>query len=80
MEIQEALAAAQIDTFVEALEKSRRVESARLQVKPFQARKRIVRSGTLGQTSKSMLPSKVGRGTDGVRMLEPPRVTPARRG
>ncbi|XP_027169537.1 uncharacterized protein LOC113769273 [Coffea eugenioides] len=40
VEIQEALAVVQIDTFVEALEKSQRVESARFQVKTFQTRKK----------------------------------------
>ena len=62
VEIQETLAAVQIDTFVEALEKSQRVESARVQVKIFQARKRNVSSGTSGQTIKSILPLKVGKG------------------
>ena len=44
VEIQEALAVVQIDTFVEPLEKSLRVESARFQVKTFQTRKRNVPS------------------------------------
>ena len=80
MEIQETLTAAQIDTFVEALDKAHRVESARLQVKTFQARKRNILSGTLGQSNKSMSPPKTGKGTSGIRMLEPPIVVLARRG
>ena len=43
MEIQEALAAAQITTFTEVLEKAQRVEIARGQVKVFQARKEVRR-------------------------------------
>ena len=40
VEIQEGLAAAQISTFTEALEKAQRIESARLQVRDFHNRKR----------------------------------------
>ena len=80
VEIQEALAAAQIDTFVEALEKAQMVESEWFQVKAFQARKRNIPSGTLGQTSKSMPPPKIGRETGRIKMLEPLRVAPVRRG
>ncbi|XP_027156937.1 uncharacterized protein LOC113758127 [Coffea eugenioides] len=40
VEIQEGLAAAQIFTFTEALEKAQRVESARMQVKDFHNRKK----------------------------------------
>ena len=80
MKIQEALAVVQINTFVEALEKAHRIESARLQVKTFQARKRNIPSGTLGQTSKSMPPPKIGRETGRIKMLEPLRVAPVRRG
>ena len=39
VEIQEGLAAAQIFTFTESLEKAQRVESARLQVRDFHVKK-----------------------------------------
>ena len=58
MEIQEGLAAAQISTFTEALEKTQRVESARLQVKDFHAKKRGTPSHPLGQADKGAPPSK----------------------
>ena len=80
MKIQEALAVVQINTFVEALEKAQMVESEWFQVKAFQARKRNIPSSTLGQTNKSMPSSKASRGIGEVRVLEPPRVTPMRKG
>ena len=49
VEIQETLAAAQINTFIEVLEKTQRIEIARVQVKAFHARKKGVSSGDQGQ-------------------------------
>ena len=52
VEIQESLAATQISTFTETLEKAQRVESARMQVRDFYNRKRNFSSRTPGQASK----------------------------
>ena len=49
VEIQETLAAAQINTFTEVLEKVQRIEIVRAQVKAFHARKRCAPSGGQGQ-------------------------------
>ena len=59
MEIQEGLAAAQIFTFTETLEKAQKVESARLQVRDFHTKKRNISSYSSGQASKSAPPSKM---------------------
>nr|XP_027066234.1 uncharacterized protein LOC113692084 [Coffea arabica] len=67
VEIQEGLAVAQIYTFTEALEKAQRVESARLQVRDLHTKKRNISSYTSRQASKSVPPSKMGRGMGGVR-------------
>ncbi|XP_027174390.1 uncharacterized protein LOC113774009 [Coffea eugenioides] len=70
VEIQEALAAAQLNTFSQALEKAQRIETARGQVKAFQNRKRRQPSSsnfTDGQSSRNEPSSKMGRGTDGPR-------------
>ena len=56
--IQEGLAATQISTFTEALEKAQRVKSARLQVRDFHAKKRNTPSYSSGQASKSAPPFK----------------------
>nr|XP_027101208.1 uncharacterized protein LOC113720729 [Coffea arabica] len=53
VKFQEGLAAAQISTFTEPLEKAQQVESARMQVKDFHNGKRNFSSHTSGQTSKS---------------------------
>nr|XP_027067797.1 uncharacterized protein LOC113693461 [Coffea arabica] len=63
----EGLAATQIFTFTEALEKAQRVESARLQVRDFHNRKRNFSSSASGQASKSAQPSKMGREIGGIR-------------
>ncbi|XP_071923195.1 uncharacterized protein [Coffea arabica] len=70
IEIQEALAAAQINTFTEVLEKAQRIEIARVQVKAFHARKKDASSGDQGQEQgdQGMPPPKVGRGVGGVRI------------
>ncbi|XP_071920660.1 uncharacterized protein [Coffea arabica] len=67
VEIQEGLAATQISTFTEALEKAQMVESARLQVRDFHNRKRNFSSSASGQASKSAQPSKMEREMGGIR-------------
>nr|XP_027068359.1 uncharacterized protein LOC113693827 [Coffea arabica] len=62
VEIQEGLAATQISTFTEVLEKAQRVENARLQVRNFHAKKKGAPSHPSGQISKSVTPPKMGRG------------------
>ncbi|XP_071905724.1 uncharacterized protein [Coffea arabica] len=47
VEIQKDLAVAQINTFSDAVEKAQRVESARLQVRNFQANKRAILESSL---------------------------------
>nr|XP_027088731.1 uncharacterized protein LOC113710083 [Coffea arabica] len=73
VEIHERLEAVQISTFTEALEKAQRVENARLQVRNFHTKKRNFPSYSSEQTSKSAPPSKIGRGTGGVRTARAPR-------
>ncbi|XP_027155432.1 uncharacterized protein LOC113755699, partial [Coffea eugenioides] len=70
VEIQEALAAAQLDTFGQTLEKAQRIETARGQVKSFHERKRRQPDSShlvTGQSSQSESPSKKSQGTDGLR-------------
>nr|XP_027096157.1 uncharacterized protein LOC113716056 [Coffea arabica] len=73
IEIQEALAAAQLDTFNQVLEKAQRIETVRGQVKAFHDRKRR-QSGTrnfnAGQSSRNEPPTKMGRGAGGLRPAE----------
>ncbi|XP_027166433.1 uncharacterized protein LOC113766437 [Coffea eugenioides] len=69
VKIQEGIAAAQISTFTETLEKAQRVESARMQVRDFHNWKRNFSSRTSGQTSKNTQPSKNGRGMGGIRTI-----------
>ena len=61
-EIQEALAAAQINTFTEVVKKAQRIEIARAQLKAFHARKKGVHSRDQGQEQGDldMPPSKMG--------------------
>ncbi|XP_071905704.1 uncharacterized protein [Coffea arabica] len=49
VEIQKELAAAQIDTFKDALDKAQRVEQAQFQVRTFQAKKRSASSSAPGR-------------------------------
>ena len=62
MEIQEALAAAQINTFTEVLEIAQRIEIAMAQVRAFHAKRRGAPSGSQGQEQGDLdiPPSKVG--------------------
>ncbi|XP_027177957.1 uncharacterized protein LOC113777109 [Coffea eugenioides] len=80
MKIQEGLAATQISTFTETLEKAQRIESARLQVRDFHNRKRNFSSSASGQASKSAQPSKMGRGVGGIRTTGVSRGTLSRGG
>ena len=59
LDIQEALAAAQVNTFTEALEKAQRIESAKAQVKASQTRKRGASGSGLEEFIETMTPSKV---------------------
>ncbi|XP_071912320.1 uncharacterized protein [Coffea arabica] len=68
VEIQKDLAVAQLSAFSDAVEKAQRVESARLQVRTFQAKKRAIPEGGVGQEDTST-PPKLGKGTGGVRVL-----------
>ena len=52
LEIQEALAAAPISTFGEALERAQRIENAKSQMKTFQARKRGIPSNSAPLSQK----------------------------
>ena len=70
VEIQESLAAAQLNTFSQALEKAQRIETARGQVKAFHDRKRRQPSSNdsmVGQSSRNEPPAKINKGTDGPR-------------
>ncbi|XP_071902691.1 uncharacterized protein [Coffea arabica] len=69
VEIQEALAAAQINTFTEVLEKAQRIEIARAQVRNFHAKQRGAPGRHQGpaQSDRNMPPSKAGRGAGGGR-------------
>nr|XP_027090300.1 uncharacterized protein LOC113711335 [Coffea arabica] len=75
VEIQEALAAAQLDTFNQTLEKAQRIETARSQVKTFRDKKRTpsdTYTYTGGQSSGSEPPSKRSKEADGTRLVETP--------
>ena len=61
VKIQEALAAAQINTFIETLEKVQRIEITRGQVKAFHARKKSTLTSTSEKSKKNVTPSKVRR-------------------
>ena len=78
VEIQESLAAAQISTFTEAFEKAQRVESVKLQVRDFHARKRGAPSNPPGQVDKSAPPPKIGKGAGGIKIFGTPRGVPMR--
>ncbi|XP_071924797.1 uncharacterized protein [Coffea arabica] len=64
VELQEALAAVQINTFTEVLEKALRIETARTQVRNFHAKRKGAPSGAQGSVrgERSMPPAKSGRG------------------
>ncbi|XP_071929077.1 uncharacterized protein [Coffea arabica] len=59
LDIQEVLAAAQVNTFTEALGKAQRIENAKAQVKASQTRKRGAAGSMSEEPSESITPSKV---------------------
>ncbi|XP_071906161.1 uncharacterized protein [Coffea arabica] len=69
VELQEALAAVQINTFTEVLEKALRIETVRTQVRNFHAKRKGAPSGAQGSVrgERSMPPAKSGRGAGGGR-------------
>ena len=69
VEIQEALAAAQINTFTEVLEKAQIIETVRAQERNFHGKRRGAPSGAQGlaQSDQNMPPAKTGRGVGGGR-------------
>ncbi|XP_027184043.1 uncharacterized protein LOC113782351 [Coffea eugenioides] len=70
VEIQEALAAAQLETYSQAIEKAQRIESSKSQVKAFHDKKRRhpdTSSYLEGQSSGSEPPPKKSRGIGGPR-------------
>ncbi|XP_071918750.1 uncharacterized protein [Coffea arabica] len=70
VEIQEALAAAQLETYSQAIDKAQRIESTKSQVKAFYDKKRRqpdTSSYSDGQISRSEPPSKMSRGISGPR-------------
>ncbi|XP_027169465.1 uncharacterized protein LOC113769198 [Coffea eugenioides] len=66
VEIQKDLAVAQLSAFSDVVEIAQRVESARLQVRTFQAKKRAIPGSSMGQKDTST-PPKLGKGTGGLR-------------
>ncbi|XP_071917143.1 uncharacterized protein [Coffea arabica] len=78
VEIQEGLAAVRIDTFADAVERARRVEVARAQVKSFQDKKRFGPNSSRESTYANAPPAKVHRGMDGVNSPGAPRGALAR--
>ena len=67
MEIQEALATAQINTFWKALERAQRIESAKCQLRAFQTRETGTPGGNLGKARENAPPPKAGREVGGMR-------------
>ncbi|XP_027156918.1 uncharacterized protein LOC113758087 [Coffea eugenioides] len=70
VEIQEALAATQLETYSQAIEKAQRIESTKNQEKAFHDKKRRQpdpSSYIEGQSSRSEPPFKMGRGIGGPR-------------
>ncbi|XP_027155198.1 uncharacterized protein LOC113758901, partial [Coffea eugenioides] len=75
VEIQEALVAAQLDTFSQTLEKAQRIETARSQVKAFRDKKRTpsdTYTYTGEQSSRSEPPSKRSKEVSGTRPVGTP--------
>ncbi|XP_027155741.1 uncharacterized protein LOC113756170 [Coffea eugenioides] len=75
VEIQEALAAAQLDTFSQTLEKAQRIETARSQVKAFRDQKRTpsdTYTYTGGQSPRNEPPNKRSKEADGTRPVGTP--------
>ncbi|XP_027157514.1 uncharacterized protein LOC113759144, partial [Coffea eugenioides] len=72
LEIQDGLAAAQIETFSDALEKAQRVQISKAKLRVFQERKRDAPSSSHPEASRNTVPPpKVGKGAGGVRLPLP---------
>ncbi|XP_027157258.1 uncharacterized protein LOC113758727 [Coffea eugenioides] len=72
LEIQDGLAAAQIETFSDALEKAQRVQISKAKLRVFQVRKRDAPSSSHPEASRNTVPPpKVGKGAGGVRLPLP---------
>ncbi|XP_071914134.1 uncharacterized protein [Coffea arabica] len=69
VELQETLAAVQINTFTEVLEKAQRIETARTHVRNFHAKRKGGSSGAQGsvRSDQNAPPAKSGRGAGGGR-------------
>nr|XP_027060701.1 uncharacterized protein LOC113687239 [Coffea arabica] len=80
VKIQEALAAAQINTFTEVLVKAQRIKIASSKVRDFHAKRRSMPAGGQGQLHDDlgMPPSKVSRGAGGVRISGTPKEVTSR--
>ena len=75
VEIQEALAATQINAFTEVLEKAQRIEIDRAQVSAFHAKRRGALSGSQRQEQGDLgrPPFKIGRGDGGEKISGTPK-------
>nr|XP_027075932.1 uncharacterized protein LOC113699786 [Coffea arabica] len=82
MELQEALTAAQINTFTEVLEKTQRIETARAHMRNFHAKRKGAPSGAQGSVrgDRSMPPAKSGRGAGDGRFSSTSRGSASRGG
>nr|XP_027109174.1 uncharacterized protein LOC113729046 [Coffea arabica] len=77
VEIQESLAAAQITTFTDVLDKAQRVENAKSQSRTFHARKRGNPNDIPKPSEKSTQPLNMEKGIGGVKVLEKSGETPS---
>ncbi|XP_071933704.1 uncharacterized protein [Coffea arabica] len=82
VEIHETLAAAQINTFTEVLEKAQRIKIARAQVKIFHTKRKGGSSGAQGsvRSDQNVPPAKSGRGAGDGRFSSASRGCAPRRG
>ncbi|XP_027066175.1 uncharacterized protein LOC113768305 [Coffea eugenioides] len=78
VEIQEGIAAAQITSFSDAIERVQRIESAKAQLSAFNTRKRNAPSGSRGPVDANAPPLNFGRGMSGVNTSKAPRGTMTR--
>ena len=75
VEIQKSLAASQIITFTDALDKAQIVKNAKSRSKPFHARKRGNPNDTPKQSERSTQSLKMGNRAGGVKMHKKPEET-----
>ncbi|CAH2812031.1 MAG: hypothetical protein CBHOC_5342, partial [uncultured Caballeronia sp.] len=73
VELQEGLATARIETFGDAIDMAQRLESAKAQVRNFQAKRKGVPGGSRGFGESSTPPPKYGRGTSSGSSFGTPR-------